>query len=284
MGNLPTLEDDGLFTPAIGSWAERKYKLVQYYASLFATSMVDKWDSRVYIDLFAGPGRGRIKHTTRIIAASPLLAIDVPCRFDKYVFCEIDLVRIETLKARVYREFPSIDAEYIEGDSNANVDSIIAAIPKPSRHHTVLSFCFVDPFRLGNLRFATIEALSRMYVDFLVLIPAYMDAQRNLATYLDPANTRVEDFLGMPNWRDEWSGVQSERMRFGSFIVHQFGLQMKRLGYFYEGLHDTVLVTDPASNLALYRLVFFSRHPLGVKLSKQARKYTEQQLSLFELD
>lgn len=51
---LPELEDDGLSTPDISEWGEEKYRLVGYYATLFANSMKGKWGSRVYIDLFSG--------------------------------------------------------------------------------------------------------------------------------------------------------------------------------------------------------------------------------------
>lgn len=281
VNDLLALQDDGLFTPVIGDWAERKYALVKYYCSLFATAMLGKWDRRVYIDLFAGPGRGRIGRTNRIVAASPLLAIDIPHRFDRYVFCELDRKGMETLITRVSRDFSGVDARYIEGDSNAEVSAIIQAIPEPSRTSTVLSFCFVDPFRLQNLRFDTIEALSRLYIDFLILIPAYMDAHRNLARYLEPGSTRVERFLGMPDWRKVWAGVQPSRPKFGSFVVNQFGMQMKRLGYSYEGLHDTELVRGTSRNLALYRLAFFSRHQVGVTFWEQAREHTRKQLRLF---
>jgi hypothetical protein len=117
-----------------------------------------------------------------------------------------------------------------------------------------------------------------------VLIPAYMDAHRNLDNYVKPSSTRIERFLGLPNWRDLWSRAQGRPMKFGSFIVEQFGMQMKRLRYSYEGLHETVLIRDPTRNLALYRLAFFSRHPLGVKFWKEACKYTRRQLGLFDLD
>jgi hypothetical protein len=50
------VEDDGLECPPVGAWAEEKYRLVSLYDELFATGMKDKWDERVYIDLYAGAG------------------------------------------------------------------------------------------------------------------------------------------------------------------------------------------------------------------------------------
>lgn len=94
---LIELTDDGLITPEIGAWGEDKYRLVSIYATMFATSMKDKWDCRVYIDLFAGAGRARIKNTKRIIPASPMLALDIKDKFDTYIFCEEDPEKFRAL-------------------------------------------------------------------------------------------------------------------------------------------------------------------------------------------
>ena len=87
---LPTLPDDDLRNLDVGSWAERKYRLVGIYATLFSTSMKSKWDHRVYIDLFAGPGRSRIRETNRIIPASPTIALSVQHTFNRYILCDSD--------------------------------------------------------------------------------------------------------------------------------------------------------------------------------------------------
>jgi len=274
-------QDDYLITPAIGKWAKRKHNLVKTYASLFATAMLQKWDNRVFIDLFAGPGQARIKHTRKLVYTSPILVMQISDPFDKYIFCEMDPGCIDALKRRVNSLFPKANVEYVPGDSNENVDRIIGAIPAPSKSHTVLSFCFVDPFSMSNLRFETIRSLARMYIDFLVLIPAYMDAHRNLTRYSKKSNQTVENFLGLDDWRVLWN-ASKPGTKFGAFIADQFGLQMKSLGYSYQGLPDTVLVREPQRNIPLYRLAYFSRHPLGIRFWQKAKKSTRSQLTLFE--
>ena len=86
--DLPTLADDGLVTEEIGDWGQEKYRLLHLYSQLFSASMKNKWDCRVYIDLFAGSGRSKIKGTDRIVAGSPLVALKVDPAFDTYIFCE----------------------------------------------------------------------------------------------------------------------------------------------------------------------------------------------------
>jgi hypothetical protein len=50
-------KSDGLPARDSGSWIHTKHKLLAYYADLFATGMKHHWESRVYLELFSGPGK-----------------------------------------------------------------------------------------------------------------------------------------------------------------------------------------------------------------------------------
>jgi three-Cys-motif partner protein len=275
---LPRLKDDGLLTPNVGDWAERKYRLVTNYAQMFATSMKAKWDVRVYIDLFAGAGRARLEGTGAIVAASPTLALGIRDRFDKYIFCEKDEDKLSALKERSQRFAPNVDVTYVPGDVNANINDVLSKILTGR----VLIFCFADPYRIRNPRFDTIRSLSIASIDFLLLIPSYMDVNRNLTHYLDPDNTALDDFVGSTAWRSEWQKAESQVESFAVFLVDFLGRQMKQLRYIYNGVHETVLVRSTEKKLPLYHLAFFSRHKLGAEFWKQAMKYSTDQLDLFE--
>jgi len=194
---LKQLDDDRIPTPEIGAWGEEKYRHVQLYASLFIKSMRTKWDALVYLDLFAGSGRSRIRGTRRIVSASPLLILEMPEAFDKNIFCEGDKNFAEALETRCRRDFPNRNVKIITGNANASVDNIIAEMPRPGRNQKVLGFCFLDPFQMQNLHFSTIEALSQRFMDFLVLIPSSMDANRNEQNYTQPRNRTLEHFVGI---------------------------------------------------------------------------------------
>lgn len=278
----PELRDDDLVTPEIGAWGEEKYRLVRMYAAMFATSMKGKWGSRVYIDLFAGPGRSRIEGTGRIVLASPLLSLEISNRFDRYIFCERDEVKLEALRSRVAAAYPGVDVRYVPGDANQEVARIIDEVPPHGKNHTVLTFCFADPYSLKNLRFETIQGLGRRFVDFLVLIPTGMDANRNVAQYVKPTNLTVDHFLGTSAWRADWEKAKRSRQRFGTFLTNYYGAQMAASGYLYEGIDSTVSIRSTGQNLPLYRLAFFSRNRLGQSFWREARKYSRRQLVLFE--
>jgi len=168
-------KDDGHFFGEVGSWVEDKHRLVALYDSLFATGMKNKWDSRVYIELHAGPGLLKIRDTNKFIWGSPILALGVKDPFDKYIFCENDAASLDALKKRVEGNFPDADVEFVSGSCDKQVDRISQLIPKATRTHRVLSFCFVDPFDL-SLQFATIRRIAEHFVDFLFLLALHMDA------------------------------------------------------------------------------------------------------------
>ena len=227
--------------------------------------------------LFAGAGRARIGDTDKIVPASPLIALGVPDKFDRYVFCEAQAKPIQALEQRVHKAYPEADVHYVHGDSNAQVDDVLAAIPARKS----LTFCVVDPFSTTALAFNTIRRLSERRTDFFVLIASYMDANRNEATYVKEGDERVAHFLGDAGWRDRWIDARDAcGARFGSFIVARFGEQMKQLRYL-AGTPVTVRLCE--KNVRLYHLAFYSRHELGIKFWDKARKSTDDQTTLFKL-
>jgi three-Cys-motif partner protein len=277
---LPRLKPDGLITPEVGPWGERKYRLVANYASMFSTSMKDKWECRVYVDLFAGCGRAKLEGTSQIVPGSPLLAVSLDTRFDEYIFCEEEKEKVDALRVRVARDAPELAPVYINADANEAVDEILEALPKPRTGHRVLGFCFADPYKLANLRFETIRRLAERYMDFLVLIPSYMDAHRNRGDYVRQTSHVVEDFLGDLDWRGGWATAERRRQDFGAFVADSFGRRMAKEGFLYENLADMVHIRSTPKNLPLYHLGFFSRHALGSKFWRQARKYSKDQMDL----
>ena len=116
--------------------------------------MKNKWDKRVYIDLYSGPGYSRVSGKGKILQGSPFLALGVQDQFDKYIFCESNHEYLNALRQRVARLFPDADAEFIAGDCNEKTHNICDVIRDLSRNRRVLSFCFVDPFDV-SIKFST---------------------------------------------------------------------------------------------------------------------------------
>ena len=276
-------QDDGLETPEIGQWGITKHEKIEYYSSVFASSMKNKWDCRLYIDLYAGAGKSRIKDSEKIVPGSPLIALNVDCTFDKYIFCEKVPSNMDALQKRVIKYFPTCNVSYVCNDINDSLDELFSYIPNFNSSYKGLALCFVDPFKMGELDFKTLKIISeKLYVDFLVLIPSYMDIHRNKDTYTLPNNNALDTYLGTDKWREDWEKNKKPYEEFGMFITEKFCSQMKNLGFLYEGNKDLVLVkANLANQLRLYHLGFFSKSPLGLKFWRDTKKNTEKQLRLF---
>ncbi len=280
--NLPELgvADDGLFTPEVGDWAEEKYRLLWCYADLFAASMKNRWDERCYIDLFAGPGYARIRGTKRIVQSSSLLALQVTNPYDCYIFCDSDPRCTSSLQMRARRLRPEARCFFLNCDVNTSSAEIISLLPSHGRTHRVLSFCFIDPCKISDIKFSTlVRDLSTRYVDFLIHVPA-MDPKRTEHIHLQKDSEVISDYLGTTSWKEERKRGDPT-IKFDLYIAQEIDKLMKSLRYVYGGISDSIMIRSTKRNLPLYRLVFYSRHPLGAKFWKEALKYSDPQMSLF---
>jgi len=273
------IKDDGLIIAEVGAWSKRKYKLISQYAEMFSTSMKNKWDYRIYIDCFAGCGYSKIKGTSTIVPASPILALEIPDKFDQYIFCDIDKIKLGSLKKRIENKYPDTEVYFINNDVNCSVDKIVNFIPRPSRTNRVLSFCVLDPYNINNLCFNTIENLAaKIFVDFLILIPSYMDANRNLQNYYH--NKSIDNFLGDSKWRETWEENKNS-LRFGRFIVEEFNKRMISRGFLGLEPEEFVEIREQKRKCPLYHLAFYSKNNLGKKFWKAAIKGSNPQIALF---
>jgi three-Cys-motif partner protein len=210
--------------------------------------MKARWDVRVYIDLFAGPGKVRIEGTTKVVDSSPLIVLKISDPFDRYIFCEKDPDLLAALETRVKTLHPSRDVHFLQGDANEFAGRILETMPPYGSRKKVLAFCFADPFKLRNLQFSTIHTLANRFVDFLILLPTGMDANRNWNRYMNPTNDTVDLFVGTSQWRDAWQQAIAKGSRVDVFLMDFYRQQMKKLGYHYGGVESSVLVRSTEKN------------------------------------
>lgn len=273
------VQDDGLFTPEVGAWADEKYKLLGGYSEIFTTGMKNQWDKLIYIDLFAGAGYAKIKGTNRIRLSSSLIAMSVKHKFDKYIFCEEDPKCYNALKERVTRHFPEANVDFVFGDSNENVGKIIKTIPKHSKEETVLRFCFADPYSL-NLKFSTIKDLSSIgKIDFLILLALHMDANRNLFNYISENSNKVDEFINDKSWRIPFLKGQRPIKDFVKYVADKYDENMKLIDYKEPIEKQLIRIED--INVPLYYLAFYSKHERGNDFFKKIEKYRSNQQGLF---
>ena len=258
-GNCTNLGPDNLPVQCVGQWATDKHFYLQKYveatravrARYLEPEGARPAGGAAFVDLFAGPGRARVRETGEIIDGSPLVALghdEAP--FTHVILCELLEVNAQTLTQRTaqHRHRTSI----IVGDCNEVIDEVIAKIPPHG-----LNIALVDPFNLQPLCFDTLARLASVKrMDLVVHFPTNT-IKRSL--HADGTKALLDRFLGTTSWRDLVT-LPDEVVRLIEVLREQLG----SLGYGTDAVR--ALPVRNTQNVVMYHLVFASKHDRGDKI------------------
>lgn len=270
-------DPDGLPAQCVGRWASEKHEIVQKLveATAPARSRYDGTSPRGdfssggtgYIELFAGPGRARVRETEKFIDGSPLVALKAAAAknpFTRPVLCDIAPVNVAALRARTAR----FGAEVIEGDCNKQIDEIVRNIPAYG-----YNLALIDPFAPSALKFDTLRRLAAIRrMDMIIHFPTG-SMKRNW-------DHDYEELLGLP-YKD-W-GVDREMMGPKAIprLIAVLRRQLVALGYAEDEIHTpNIPAIKNGSNVILYHLIFVSKHSLGKKIWNSITQTQHGQRSL----
>lgn len=278
--------DDGLPVRVSGEWTEKKLEILGHYIATSSTAMAKKpWRKRVFIDLQAGPGKNRIDPTGRVVLGSPLLALTRGQGYTDYRFVEQDSFLADALRKRAETTGRVSPQDIIVGDCNAAVDGIVSEIQEIDAEYRPgtwpsLSLVFLDPEGL-ELHWRTINLLAgALRADFIINFST--GGLRRVAgeAFQHPESSvaeRVNQFFGTQDWRD--IPIRPD----GSMPVNEwiefYQNRLSALGYKW-GTESSIKIRTNYG-VELYRLLFASKHDLGVKLWEEARKNAPKQRSMF---
>jgi three-Cys-motif partner protein len=253
---------DGLPIRDSGAWIETKHKLLAYYAHLFATGMKYRWKSRVYLELFSGPGRCLIRKTSKEDLGSPLKVIEH--EFTKFIFTEMKLPLAEALAQRLEPFANAANTEIWCGDCADAIQKI--QIPEGA-----LTLAFIDPTGIGHAPFSLIETLHRKTrCDLLINIQHGMGIKMNIHQYTPDADeeSALTKFLG----NDSWKQIPRHNPReFFRGVLELYKNQLNKLGFKKDCIGREVLITND-NNTPLYLLLYASKHPKGKEFWDKAMK------------
>ena len=273
---LQDLDDDGLPREELKPHSRDKLFLLGYYFQVFTKSMHRKFPQLVYVDLFAGSGRGQFGKND-IMEGSALIAVRTDPPFTKLILCEQDEDSFNALRVRVDREFKDREIKLVPGDCNERRSEIRAEIPRFSTSTGGLTVCVVDPYNLG-IEFETLRAFGDLRVDFIVLIADQMAGGRIADVLLTPGDSKVEKFLADPDWRDKWALAQAKNVPLRTFLLREFTERMKAEG-FRDGGAQNFKVQGKGVNL--YHLALFSKSKLAVEFWQTTLKRAPAQMGMF---
>jgi three-Cys-motif partner protein len=218
---------------------------------MFATGMKNKFDNRVYIEVFAGPGRCRFPDASEDLG-SPLQMMDL--EFTKFIFIEKNVQGADALESRV-KKHGGVDAATIySGDCVDAVKEIALPVSK------CLALTFIDPTGISHCPFELVQTLRRrVRTDLLINFPHGMGLKMNQHQYTPKEKSILTRFLGTDSWT---KFIDRNPGDFVRGVLDLYKDQLRKLEY-RVGTHEVVIRTQQGT--PLYMLVFASRDDLGVR-------------------
>lgn len=238
----------------VGHWVpgEKHLYLMRY---LNATREAQKkFKQRVLIDPFCGPGRIQVESESFTRAGGTVAAfrqlVESGAPFTRVLIGDIDEERVRANSQRLAAEGATV--QHFVGPADRTVDDMAKLVP-----FGALALAYIDPYNLEHLSLSIIERLAKLqYVDFAVHF-SLMDLMRNVDMELDPKRDRFDSAL--PGWREAALAEKVSKARLPSWFFDNWCKRIEALGFKVSGQMPLIRNDNGGS---IYRLVFFSRHPL----------------------
>ncbi|GJG88740.1 hypothetical protein tb265_39210 [Gemmatimonadetes bacterium T265] len=292
-----TVASDGLRARENGTWGRDKLAFLDDYGptALDATYLKHQ---RVYIDLFAGPGRNVASVSPTgspdEFEGSPIRVLRMAGRVQSQVrftgahFVNLDPEDHDALATRVDRLYASGNAvvprgavDVRRGDANRVAVDILRDV-----HVKAYVLVFADITKPNHWPWRTIErirALKHESLELYMLFPLGMAIQRLIAVH-NPEHTEkcahsLTRFFGTDAWRTlaerRHTDAQSPELRRG--LEDLYLTQLRRHWRYARSVKDV-----RRGGQSLYRMLFASDHEAGERIADWARRQERgDQLRLF---
>lgn len=250
----------------VGAWVPQdKHRLISHYldASRYAWG---KWPHRVLIDPFCGPGRVQVRGEDFTRDGGAMVAwrqmVDGGVPFTKVLVGDLDPRRSAACAERLRACGATV--ENFAGAAVDTVPMMVRSVPKGA-----LCFAYVDPYNLAFLSFSIFEALAELKKVDIAAHFSTMDLVRNVAHELDPERARFDDVA--PGWRDDAALGSTSRRNLQHMFFQYWMSKIDSLQF--KCSKAMPLITNDL-NHGLYRMVFFARHDLPLRLWGDVAKPT----------
>ncbi|MCV9914866.1 three-Cys-motif partner protein TcmP [Burkholderia pseudomallei] len=253
---------DGLPAMVVGRWVtEEKHRIIKRYIDASWAARQKFTSQRTYIDLFAGTGRVKIKHTQNFLDGGPLAAWHIAQQnrgaFSDFFIADANPEFLNACDSRLRRCGAPLRAQ--SGRADQTIDWVLPQLNKRGIHLALL-----DPFNAGHLHFSIIEKLATMPTVDIVVHLSTGDIQRNIATGLEAPHSPLDNFA--PGWRRVVYKQSSKHAMRDAFVAHWKDLISG------SGMRvcDTMYPVRNSKESTMYWLCLIARHPLADKLWREA--------------
>lgn len=278
---------DGLRARDNGAWGEVKLSFLDFFCApaLKATASMP---TRVFLDLFAGPGMNvDVKGGGREFEGSTLRALracapDGSCAFTKVVAVNAVGLDHRALEERVARLLAAGQSrlrpdqiELVRGDANAELPRILGTI-----HPRAYIFAFADIEAPRQWPWSSVEALRAHHhrsVDLYALFPLEMALNR-LFSYAETHKRRYAHILTRFFGSEEWRKIDERRITKAQSPDLRRALEqlyLRRLREHWRYVESAVEVKRRGGHF-LYKMIFASNHDAGKRIAAWAKRATRR--------
>jgi len=273
-GNCEAVEPDGFPAQGVGEWTPEKHSWLGRYIEATSGARHRYLPSgggkggAAFVDLFAGPGRIRVRDDADVYDGSPLLALKhAKAPFSRVILCDLDSENVAALQSRTTAH--SSRTIIVHGDCNERIDDIVREVPPYG-----LNLSFVDPFGPKALKWTTLAKLAAFdRMDLLVNLPiGFIKRNFHTAAFRE----QLTAFLGDDTWRQHVASA-GDATKLIDFLRSRFAV----LGYLPAATRAVAIKNS--QNVVMFNLVLFSKHHLAEKIWKSiARTTPSGQKDLFD--
>jgi three-Cys-motif partner protein len=261
---------DGLPAMVVGRWVtEEKHRIIKRYIDASWAARQKFTSQRTYIDLFAGTGRVKIKHTQTFLDGGPLAAWRIAQQkrgaFSDFFVADANAEYLAACDTRLARLDAPVRSTV--GRADETIDWVIPQLSKSGFHLALL-----DPFNAGHLHYSIIEKLAGMRTIDIVVHLSTGDIQRNIGSGLQAEQSPLDKFA--PGWRDVVR-KQSSKQEMRSSFIHHWTRLVERVGM---TVCNTMYPVRNSKDSTMYWLCLLSRHPLAEKLWREACQFETRDL------
>jgi len=190
--------DDGLPSIAAEPWVKHKVNVVSQYLTSFAGQLAGKVDEVIFVDLYAGNGLYSMGARKELFPSSALMSLSLDIPISRFVFCEYDSDRLNTLKIRVNKYFRNRNVILLDGRPEDIVNRLELYVPPAKGNYRSAVICLCDAFSLET-PFSVIRQLSEKGFSFLIPFTFALNDRVNYEFYLVENRERLKKFMGIDN-------------------------------------------------------------------------------------
>ncbi|MEN8249502.1 MAG: three-Cys-motif partner protein TcmP [Bacteroidota bacterium] len=271
-------KNDGFPILKAENWYFNKLKIIQSYIKAYHKRFDLRNKTKMLVYVGSGPGVVQFNNNIEV-PGTPLEILGMAETFQRYIFCEKNPDYASALKVRVGRDYPQHQSIIIEGDINETIEKLPPYLPEKINKAQTAILCIID-VQSFDVNFETIEMLSAMDVDFILVNSYLHTAYYNYNFYLEEERESMNAYFGTAWARLAESTELKSDTSFFLLVIKAYQEQIRHLGYNVTGtLHkynlEEVLVP-------YYQIAFCTKSKALNSLKKTMVSEASKQTELFE--